>query len=146
LYYVKLDGEDAVRVIAITYNVPYQRAVVAYRVTCRSPRCRNMVQGYPRQWSRFVIPGGARDPRELLRPVHPLEGELVVEGVPADEVAEQHRKWHLENFPVSGRVLLDRWIEEHSHLEFPEPDREEIKRNLAIAREERRRQRGRKTK
>lgn len=143
---VPLDGEESIDLRPLRLHYPSNR-VVAGIVVCDSRRCRETDnKGNAWFWRRFVVqyPGGAYDPRVGAPRRSPAERswsppEIWIEGRDPREVLAEHRAWHAENHPVHARVLLDRWINRHSHLTWPEPtdeDKAELKKQLASARKE----------
>jgi len=130
--FVPLDGEERVSVGQVQrFGVAPDGAAVSGVVRCYSPRH----EGGKALWFVIAKPGSTYDK------VPPYcEGAKRIENTTPYEFAEAHRAWHREQFGVSGRVLLDKWIERNKNVappELTEDERREIDLGLVIAKSER---------
>lgn len=158
-----LDGEERVDLYPITkHNVvdgrpghigSDQEEVVAAWVSCNSPRCVETItetingreETRRRGWRRLVVwfPGRIEtDPRHK-----PLYGGGVkgsdtdIDGRDPFEVKGEHITWHRETFGVHPRVRLDWWLAANPGFGWAEVDREDLDKQLSIARAEQAEQR-----
>lgn len=119
--FLPLDGEETVRAVpAWREDTPKFRPADVWRVVCNSPRCRTAPVAEVPIIDMGVSPELARREAEKL----------------AEEARDEHAEWHRRTFGTSDRVLLDRWIRDHARQVWPEVDRDELDRQLAVARRE----------
>jgi predicted metal-dependent phosphoesterase TrpH len=132
--FAPLDGEERVNVHPIGKRVLGAGAtteVISGTVRCDSPRH----DGGEALWFVIAHPGSNYD-----KAPHYCDGAGRIENTTPHEFAEQHRAWHREQYGVSARVELDRWIERNRNVgapELSEDERREIDLGLAIAKSER---------
>lgn len=130
--FIELDGQERVRVqVTESRMFAAQRDPVEWTVFCDSRRCREdcgeaVVTRIRREdhWQTEMVTRQVTDAAERA----------------AYDARNDHIAWHRETFGIHPRVELDRWIERaityQARMGVPEPDRDEIDRQLSIARAE----------
>lgn len=120
--FAPLDGDERIAVVEYPdRELPtrLRKATILeegeFAVTCTSRRCRKPIKEHP-----FSQP--------LLRTRSEQE---------AVAAAQAHREWHTRHFPPQ-RQALDDWLDRHEAASFPKVDEDELRRQLEIARAERR--------
>lgn len=126
---VQLDGEEHVRVqVTDSVMMAPDRIPREWSVLCDSKHCR----GDQREARVATVAREDYQEAGTIRQVTEAAERA------AYDARNAHIKWHRETYGIHPRLELDRWIERtyQARVEMPVPDRDEIDRQLSIARAE----------